>query len=343
MLRSELGREARGVNAVALQGPGALLALAYPDRIGQRRDGMEGRYRLSSGRGAILRSHSALAREPFIVAIELDDREREALIDLAVPVSCAAIEALFAAQIVTEDSFGWDEGSGTLVARRVRRLQALTLEERGLPMPDEAHATRAMLGLLQRWGVAALPWTDEARALQARMEFVRRLERHDLDGWPASDDASLAEQFPVWLAPYLSGVRSRAALARLPLPEALLARLSHLQQRALDTLAPRRLTVPSGSQWPIEYRGERAPSLSVPLQEMLGLAENPNIAAGAVPVTLELLSPARRPLQITRDLGGFWRGSYAEVRRQMRGRYPKHDWPEDPLTAVPARRRRGPR
>ncbi len=175
------------------------------------------------------------------------------------------------------------------------------------------------------------------------MQFVRALGRRELEPWPMSDDDSLARTLPQWLAPYLRGVRSRAALARLPLSEALLARLSAAQRRALELLAPRRIEVPSGSQLQIDYRGERAPSLAVPLQEMFGLAETPRIADGKVPVTLELLSPARRPLQITRDLGGFWRGSYAEVRRQMRGRYPKHAWPEDPLQAVPTRRPHGPR
>jgi len=338
------GGEAKAARAAVksagemLDEPGALLALAFPDRLGQRRDGADARFRLANGRGAVLRSPGVLAREPFIVAVELDDREREALIDIAAPVSVAAIEALLADRITTEELFGWDEDSGTLVAKRVRRLQALTLEERTLPVPDESRAMQAMLELLLRWGLDALPWSEASRVLQARMEFVRGLDRADLGPWPASDDASLLATLPVWLGPWLAGVRSRAALARIALHEALLARLSHAQQSSLAALAPRTLLAPSGRHWPIEYRGERAPSLAVPLQEMFGMAENPRIGAGKVPVTLELLSPARRPVQITRDLGGFWRGSYAEVRRQMRGRYPKHDWPEDPLTARPARR-----
>jgi ATP-dependent helicase HrpB len=275
------------------------------------------------------------------VAVELDDREREALIELAAPLEVAAIEGLFAAQIVSEESVAWDEVSGTLSLRRLRRLGALRLEERTLPI-DDGRADEAMLALLQRWGVQALPWDEEARTLQARMEFVRSLGRQDLEPWPASDDSALAAILPQWITPYLAGARSRAALSRLPLSEALLARLSSAQRRALEALAPRRLEVPSGSQLQIEYRGERAPSLAVPLQEMFGRRDNPRVGGGTVPVTLELLSPARRPLQITRDLGGFWHGSYAEVRRQMRGRYPKHDWPEDPLQAPPSRRPRRP-
>lgn len=322
--------------------PGALLALAFPDRIGQRREGSEGRYLLANGRGASFRAGSALSRAAFIVAVELDDREREALIEIAAPLEVAAIEGLFAAQIVSEEAVAWDEASGTLSLRRLRRLGALRLEERTQPIEDEARANEAMLALLQRWGLQALPWNEEARALQARMEFVRTLGRQDLDSWPLSDDAALAASLPEWLTPYLAGARSRAALSRVPLAEALLARLSSAQQRALEALAPRRLEVPSGSQLQIEYRGERSPSLAVPLQEMFGLRENPRVGGGTVPVTLELLSPARRPLQITRDLGGFWHGSYAEVRRQMRGRYPKHDWPEDPMQARPSRRPRRP-
>ena len=336
------GSRARLRAALDAGEPGALLALAFPDRIGQRREGGEGRYLLANGRGASFRAGSALSRAPFIVAVELDDREREALIEIAAPLEVAAIEGLFAAQIVSEETIAWDEASGTLSLRRLRRLGALRLEERTLPIEEEARATEAMLALLQRWGVQVLPWDEEVRTLQARMEFVRTLGRRDLDPWPASDDGALAASLPEWITPFLAGARSRAALSRLPLAEALLARLSSAQRRALEALAPSRLEVPSGSQLQIDYRGERAPSLAVPLQEMFGLTENPRVGGGTVPVTLELLSPARRPLQITRDLGGFWHGSYAEVRRQMRGRYPKHDWPEDPMQALPSRRPRRP-
>lgn len=320
--------------------PGALLALAYPDRIGQRR--ALGGYLLANGHGASFPQATSLAREAWIVAVELDDREREARIDQAAPVTAAALESLYAAQIVEEERFGWDAAAEALVAQRVRRLGPLVLEERTLPAAQDERALPAMMEALQRMGIGALPWDEHTRELQARMQFVRSLGRPDGADWPASDDATLLETLPQWLGPYLAGITRRAALSRVPLQAALLARLSPQQQRALEALAPRTLPVPRGGAAPISYRGERAPSVSVRLQEMFGLAETPRVGGGAVPLTLELLSPARRPVQVTRDLAGFWRGSYAEVRRDLRGRYPKHDWPEDPLHATrdPSARRR---
>lgn len=331
---ADLSQAVAGVFPAA-QLPGALLALAYPDRIGQRRE--RGGYLLANGRGATFSHPVSLAREDWIVAVELDDREREARIDLAVPLAAAALERLFASQIVADERFGWDESSEALVAQRVRRLGALVLEERMLPAAQDERALPAMLQALQRAGIGALPWDEESRELRARMQFVRSLGRPELGNWPASDDASLLDTLPQWLGPYLAGVTRRAALSRVPLRAALLARLTLAQRRALDALAPRTLAVPSGSVVSIDYCGERAPSLSVRLQEMFGLAETPRIGGGAVPLTLELLSPAGRPVQVTRDLVGFWRGSYAQVRRDLRGRYPKHDWPEDPLAASPTR------
>jgi ATP-dependent helicase HrpB len=328
--------------------PGALLALGFPDRIGQRRDAAEsrgtsgphgsaaGRYLLTNGRGAAFGAAS-LAREPWIVAVELDDREREARIDLAAPLTQSALEDLFAAQIETEERFEWDAAAEALVSQRVRRLGALPLEQRSLPVAHDQRAVPAMLEVLQQLGITALPWDEQSRGLQARLQFVQALGRHELGEWPASDDASLMASLAHWLAPYLDGVTRRAALARVPLGAALLARLTSAQQRALEVLAPRTLVVPSGAAIAIEYRGEHAPRLSVRLQELFGLADAPRVGGGAVPVTLELLSPARRPVQITRDLAGFWRGSYAQVRRDLRGRYPRHDWPENPLEARPTR------
>jgi ATP-dependent helicase HrpB len=322
--------------------PGALLALAFPDRIGQRREGAEGRYLLANGRGAAFAARVSLAREPMIVAVELDDREREARIDLAVPLSVAAVDALFAAQIVREERFGWEQAAEAVIARRVRRLGAIVLDEQLLPVADDERAVPAMLEAVRQIGLDALPWDPECRGLQARLQFVRGLVRADLAAWPASDDATLLAELPQWLGPYLAGITRRTALTRVPLREALLARLSGAQRRALETLAPRELTVPSGSNLRVDYLDEQAPCLSVRLQEVFGLDETPRIGGGAVAVTLKLLSPAQRPVQITRDLGGFWRGSYAQVRKDLRGRYPKHYWPEDPLEAAPTRGTRRP-
>jgi ATP-dependent helicase HrpB len=321
---------------------GALLALAFPDRIGQRRDGAPGHYLLANGRGAGFVRSVSLARERFIVAAVLDDREREARIDLAAALPQSALEQLFAAQICSEHSFGWDAREGAVLERRVRRLEALMLEDRTLPAPSGEATVLAMLAGVAQLGIEALPWDGEARALQARMQFVRGLARGDLADWPPSDDATLAATAPQWLAPWLPGITRREHLVRLPLQEALRARLNAPQLRLLEALAPRTLRVPSGSQIQIDYLDDSAPCVAVRLQELFGLDTTPKIGAGAVALTFKLLSPAHRPVQITRDLAGFWRSSYAEVRKAMRGRYPKHAWPEDPLAASaarPARRR----
>jgi ATP-dependent helicase HrpB len=330
-------RRASGKPAPPLQLAGALLALAYPDRIGQRRGGSEGRYLLANGRGAAFAGTVSLAREEFIVAVELDDREREARIDLAAPLTRALLEQLFEAHIVTEERFGWEMRSGAVLARRVRRLDALVLEDAPQPAADDQRAVAAMLEGVRQCGIEALPWNAETRGLQARLELVRSLQRRDLGAWPASDDVALMASLGQWLAPYLSGITRRDHLTRIALADALRGRLSAAQQRALETLAPRELVVPSGSHIRIDYVDANAPCISVRLQEIFGLMQTPRIADGAIPVTFKLLSPALRPVQITRDLAGFWRSSYIEVRKDMRGRYPKHHWPDNPLEALPTR------
>jgi ATP-dependent helicase HrpB len=316
---------------------GALLALAFPDRIGQRREGAQGRYLLANGRGAAFAGTSSLARSAYIVAAALDDREREARIDLAAPLARAQLEQLFAAQIATQESCGWDTREGAVLWRRTRRLEALVLEDQTRAAPAGAHTVNAMLAGVRELGIAALPWDREARTMQARMQFVRALARSDLPGWPASDDAALGASLAQWLGPWLAGITRREHLARLPLSEALRERLEPAQRGALERLAPSELTVPSGSHIRIDYLDDSAPCVSVRLQELFGLDHTPQIGGGAVPVTFKLLSPAQRPVQITRDLAGFWRSSYAEVRKALRGRYPKHAWPENPLEALPTR------
>ncbi|HEY3732101.1 MAG TPA: ATP-dependent helicase HrpB [Steroidobacteraceae bacterium] len=309
---------------------GGLLALAYPDRIGQRRPGGDGRYLLANGRGAALPGQTSLAREEFIVALELDDREREARIDLAAPLTRALLEELFAGRIMSEERFGWQPRAGAVLAQRIRRLDALLLEELPLPAAEDGRALPALIEGIRKLGIEALPWDEDSRGLQARIEFVRTLQRPELSDWPASDDAALLSSLERWLAPYLVGITRREQLTRVPLSEALRARLGPARNRALDTLAPRELLVPSGSHVRIDYSIPGAPSIAVRLQEVFGLAATPRVAADAVPITFRLLSPAMRPVQVTSDLAGFWRSSYAHVRKDMRGRYPKHDWPEDP-------------
>jgi ATP-dependent helicase HrpB len=319
------------------ESPGALLALAYPDRIAQRREGAGGRYLLANGRGAALPAAHALGNQEYLVAVELDDREREARIDLAAPISRAALEAAAGAALERVEEVRWDARSGAVLARRVLRLGALLLEEKPLAKPPADATAAAMLDGVRELGLAALPWDDGTRMLQARLGFVRGLGRGDLADWPASDDAALLAALEQWLPPWLGGCTRREHLARIPLAEALLARLTGAQRRALDELAPRELAVPTGSRLRIDYLDDNAPCLAVRLQEVFGMAETPRIGGGSRPVTFKLLSPAQRPVQITRDLAGFWRSSYAEVRKEMRGRYPRHNWPENPLEAAPHR------
>jgi ATP-dependent helicase HrpB len=328
---------------------GALLALAFPDRIGRRRGTSAsastsaststgaGRYLLSNGRGAAFEGGVALARAEFIVAIELDDRGADARIDLAAPLQRATLEKIFAPQIVAEELIAWDAREQAVLARRITRLEALVLDDRPLPAPPPERSLRAMLDGIGQMGMEALPWDAEARNLQARMQLVARLQRADVGDWPASDDESLRATLDEWLAPWLAGITRREQLARVPLAEALRARLTPAQQHKLEELAPRQLTVPSGSQVRIDYVDDNAPCVAVRLQEVFGLRSTPHIGGGRVPVTFKLLSPAQRPVQITRDLEGFWGSSYLQVRRDMRGRYPKHHWPENPLEAAPTR------
>ena len=316
---------------------GLLLAFAYPDRIGRRRAGAEARFTLANGRGAFFAQADSVSKQEFIVAVDLDDRDRDARILLAAPLARADLTEHFAERILSATSIEWNSREEAVIARRVVKLDALVLEERPLdPVPPEA-ARSAMLTGVRELGLAALPWDRDARDLQARMEFVRGLGREDLRQWPAVDDASLLLSLETWLLPRLDGVTRREHLARVPLAEALRALLSWEERRRLEELAPSHLTVPTGSQIRIDYLEEGGPSVAVRLQEVFGLTQTPQIAGGAVRVTFKLLSPAQRPVQITRDLAGFWQGSYADVRKHLRGRYPKHYWPENPLEAAPTR------
>jgi ATP-dependent helicase HrpB len=321
---------------------GLLLAFAYPDRIAQRRAGTEGRYLLANGRGAYFERAESLAREPLIVAIDLEDREREARIQLAVPLEREALETHFGPQLERRTEIAWSEREEAVVARESVRLDALVLEERSLGAisPDVARA--ALLAGVSRLGLQVLPWTREARELQARMQFVRGLlgESAGEASWPAVDDAALTAGLSGWLAPWVEGMTRREHLTRVPLLDALRALLSWPQQQQLEAWAPTHFTVPSGTRARIDYLDESAPLVAVRLQEVFGLEQTPRIGGGRVPLTFKLLSPAQRPVQITRDLASFWRGAYAEVRKDLRGRYPKHYWPENPLTAEPTHRAR---
>ena len=322
---------------------GMLLASAYPDRVGQRRDGGSGRYLLANGRGAIFPAAQTLANNEFIVAIDLDDRDREARIQLAASVTRAAIVAIFAEQILDRDSVQWDEREQAVAARRVTSFDALILDAKPLRDVPPAAAQAAMLAGVRSMGLACLPWSEGARQLQARIEFCRGLGRPETASWLAVSDVVLLGRLDAWLAPWLDGITRRSHLTRLPLPEMLLSDLDYDSRRRLEELAPTQLPLPSGNRARIDYVDPSAPCASMRMQEVFGLAETPRIGAGSAPVTFKLLSPAQRPLQITKDLASFWRNAYVEVRKDMRGRYPRHYWPEDPLQAEPTRgiKRRG--
>jgi ATP-dependent helicase HrpB len=315
---------------------GGLLALAFPDRIGRRRAGGEGRFTLTNGRGAHFAQPQSLARQELIVALDLDDRERDARIRLAAPLSREDIDELMAPRLERADSVEWNAREEAVLARRVLRLDGVVLEESALPEVPRQEALAAMLEGIRQLGIEALPWSREARDLQARVAFVRRLGG-EFERWPDLSDTALAASTRDWLAPWLDRVTRREHLARIPLLDALLARLSWDERRELDALAPSHLAVPSGSRVRIDYLGESAPAIAVRLQEVFGLEATPRIGGGRVPITFKLLSPAQRPVQVTRDLASFWRGAYAEVRKHLRGRYPKHYWPERPLEAQPVR------
>ena len=336
LLRQAAGSGPNSTARYGAEDAGVVLAFAYPDRIGRRRAGSDGRFTLANGRGAYFAEPQSLAKQELIVALDLDDRERDARILLAAPLTRAEIEEQMPERLRRRESVEWNSRDQAVVARRTVDLDSIVLDEKPLPeIPVEA-ARAAMLTGVRELGIHALQWTREARDWQARIEFVRKLPGAS-DAWPAVSDADLAESVGTWLAPWLDGVTRKEHLARISLIDVLRALLTWDQQRELDSLAPTHLQVPSGSQIRIDYLDESAPALSVRLQEVFGLDATPRIGGGRIPVTFKLLSPAQRPVQITRDLASFWRGSYADVRKDMRGRYPKHYWPENPLEAQPTR------
>lgn len=311
---------------------GRLLALAYPDRIAQSR-GTGGRYLLSSGRGAQLPPAQSLAQAEFLVVADLDARDREAMIRLAAPISRDLLEADFAAHIEHRERFEWDSREQSVVAQDERWLGALKLYERRIDKPDAARMLSAMLIGIRELGLSALPWTKPARALQTRLIFARRFDERATSPWPDVSDAALLEHLEDWLAPWLTDMSRRDHLARLDLHAILMSLLDWNAQQRLETFAPTHLAVPSGSRIPIDYNDD-APTVAVRLQEVFGLHETPSVAEGRVPLTLQLLSPAHRPVQVTRDLVSFWARGYLDVKKELKGRYPKHYWPDDPLTAA---------
>jgi ATP-dependent helicase HrpB len=313
---------------------GPLLALAYPDRIAQRQPGRDARYLLTNGRGALFANPDLLASEPYLVIADLDAGSQWARINLAAPLSLDDIGQLYSDQIVDREVVVWDERAQSVRASRQRRLGALVLSEQALSHPDPSLIAEALLDGVRQAGVASLAWTRELHQWRARVRFLKRVEGAN-SRWPDLSDDTLLRTLHEWLGPYLNGMTTLERVRRLDLSQPLQAFLSRDQQRDLDRLAPAHLTVPSGSKIRIDYDSPDLPILSVRLQEMFGCKETPRVANGTVPVMLHLLSPAGRPVQVTQDLTSFWATTYRHVRKELRGRYPKHHWPENPLTARP--------
>jgi len=316
---------------------GRLLAFAYPDRIAQSR-GAGGRYLLSGGRGAGLADAQSIAQAEFLVVADLDAGDREALIRLAAPLPRATLEADFASLIEHRQRFEWDAREQAVVAQDERWLGAIRLGERRLENPDSARVLSALLEGIRGLGLDALPWTKEARALRQRLTFAREFDTQPPRPWPDVSDSALLATLDEWLAPWLDTMSRRDHLARLDTTGIIAGLLDWNQRQRLDEIAPTHLQVPSGSRIPIDYSA--APTVAVRLQEVFGLSATPAVGGGRVPLTLQLLSPAHRPVQVTKDLASFWARGYAEVKKELKGRYPKHYWPDDPTTAVATARAR---
>jgi ATP-dependent RNA helicase HrpB len=317
---------------------GALLALAYPDRVAKSR-GAGGAFLLVNGRGANVDPASALSRESFLAVAEITGTAAQGRIVLAAPLTLPEIETEFADHIESREEVSFDAGSASLRARRLRRLGAIALAEQPVKIAPNDATARLLAEGIARLGIARLPWSKPLGQWRDRAMFLRRAEG---DEWPDLSDTALAATAGDWLAPALAGKTALAELAGDGLGEALLALLPWALRRRLDAEAPTHFAAPSGSSVPIDYEGEEGPKLAIRVQELFGLDRHPTIAGGRVPLVIELLSPAHRPVQVTRDLPGFWRGSYAAVKSEMKGRYPRHPWPDNPL-AAPATRRAKPR
>lgn len=315
---------------------GQLLALAYPERVAQRRSGGGNRYLLRSGQGAVLEEPGLFASASYLVVADLDGKSPDSRIYLAAQLDRSDLLSMFASDIEWSDLVAWDRAAGTVSSVRRERLGAIVLREIVQREADPDAVSVALVDALARGDGLVLPWSASAVRLRQRIGFARSLDA----SWPDLGDAVLASSMNEWLRPHLVGLRRRSDVEQLDLSSIVLAMLTWEQRRQLDEIAPTHLVVPSGSRIPVDYAEVTAPSVAVRLQEMFGCAETPRIAGGRVPVTLHLLSPAHRPVQVTRDIAGFWRTSYFAVRKDLRGRYPRHEWPLDPLAAAPATRPR---
>ncbi|HVW92119.1 MAG TPA: ATP-dependent helicase HrpB, partial [Devosia sp.] len=313
---------------------GRHLARAFPDRVAQAA-GRRGRFRLVNGRAASLDEADALAARPFLVVADVTGSAANGRIRAAAAIDRAEIEALFARQIVDEDSLAFDPATKSVRARRLRRLGEVRLADTTAAIADAEAAARLLAAGIAETGIAALPWTKEQAALRARATYLHRTLGAP---WPDLSDEALAAGGAAWLAPFIVGRGALAEITPDDLGNALGELLPWALRREMEELLPSHFEAPSGSRLPIDYEAENGPALEIRVQELFGLDRHPSIAGGRVPLLLVLLSPAHRPIQTTRDLPGFWRGSWKDVARDLKGRYPRHPWPDDPLAAPPTNR-----
>jgi ATP-dependent RNA helicase HrpB len=330
-----------GAQAGRGKGPslGAILALAYPERIAKNRGTAVGAFLLANGRGAHVDPASPLAREAFLAIAELIGSAAQSRITLATAINLADIETRFADRIEATEEVSCDLKTLTLRARRSRRLGAIMISEQLLPVAPNDVTAKLLVSAIVKVGLDRLPWTKALRQWRDRVLFLRRAEGAE---WPDISDAGLVATAEAWLTPLLTEKTALGALAASDFESALHNLLPYNLRRRLEAEAPTHFDAPSGSRVPIDYEAEEGPKLAIRVQELFGLSRHPAIARGRVPLVIELLSPAHRPVQVTRDLPNFWRGSYAAVKSEMRGRYPRHPWPDDP-TSAPATRRAKPR
>ncbi|MGP9820218.1 ATP-dependent helicase HrpB [Salinarimonas sp. NSM] len=338
MRRLARGWAAQAAEGVAGRPPeglsvGALVALAYPDRVARAR-GKPGEVVLANGRGAALEPHLALAREPFVAVAEIAGAAGAARVLAAAALADVEIEALFPERIVARDEIAFDAKVKAVRGRAVRRIGSVILAERPIPLADDPQTPAVLARGIAKIGLDALPWSKAATQLRRRIAFLRAAEG---EPWPDVSDEALAATIEAWLAPMLAGRTALAQVEAGDVLEGLRTLLPWDLQRRLDAEAPTHWRAPTGTSVAVDYDGSE-PAIAIRVQELYGLAAHPALAGGRRPLVVELLSPAHRPIQVTKDLPGFWRGSWAEVRAEMRGRYPRHPWPEDPAAAAPTTR-----
>ncbi|MEH6476709.1 MAG: ATP-dependent helicase HrpB [Sneathiella sp.] len=316
---------------------GIVLAFAYPDRVGELRKNSKENYRLSNGRGAQLLQNDKLTGEPYLVVADLDGKGRDARVYLAAPITYHQLLDQFSTEISVHSHVYWDADKERIIADEETRFGALVLDAKRIKKPAPEEVAKALLSVIFEKEMRPLPWSNGSRSVIDRVAFARA---HDADfsDWPELSEKWLLDNLENWLGPYLLGKNNLAGLQDLKLEDILLTQLTWEHQKRLDDIAPAKLTMPTGSHVRLDYSDPDAPVLAVRLQELFGQADIPGLANGRIPVSIHLLSPARRPAQITKDLAGFWKNSYSAVKKDLKGRYPRHYWPDDPLQAEPTAR-----